>query len=77
MDIKGEVKDVQSTSVKSRTTDDKSTLSFLSIAGAGVIIAGIIVGIFTSWSLLITNVALGVLILGLGEVVRILQKNSQ
>lgn len=81
MDIEGQVKDgdnvekwKQRNSAEITTANEKSTINAFNILGTIIVIAGLVAGLVSSWNALITNVSLGIIIIGIGEALRYLNK---
>lgn len=81
MDNIPKVKDGDKTALRNKRSYEeiaeanaKSTINFFNIAGTIVVIAGLIVGLLSSWNALITNVSLGIIIIGIGEILRYMNK---
>lgn len=71
MEIKGEVKDVPTkNNTNPVVAHEKSALNFYGIAGIIIVIIGVLVALFTNLVGGITTAALGVIVLGIGEILR-------
>ncbi|WP_139994541.1 hypothetical protein [Paenibacillus paridis] len=81
MEIKGEVKETdgaanwsQRSSSEITKAGEKSTINSFNIVGTLIAIVSVVLGIFTSWFHLVTGLSLGIIIIGIGEILRYLNK---
>ncbi|WP_138756142.1 hypothetical protein [Paenibacillus sinopodophylli] len=81
MEIKSEVKEGDKTAewrarsnAEIEKAEEKSTINTFNIVGTLIVILGIVIGLATSWSVMLTNVSLGIIIIGIGEILRYLNK---
>ncbi|WP_169083255.1 hypothetical protein [Paenibacillus sp. PL91] len=75
MEIKGEVKEVSKTNITANK-EAKTAINFYGVAGIIFIVVGVFMLIFDNIYSGITIAALGFLVMGIGEILRFLNKIS-